>query len=82
MAKWISGFEFSRTSSGLKEVNILIYSMGDEADDILHSFGLSEDDQKDYKWSKRDLMVTPIKEAMLFTKELDLIAEPRARRAS
>ena len=38
--------------------------------------------KRTYKWSKRDLMVTPIKEAMLFTKELDLIAEPRARRAS
>ena len=29
-------------------MNTLIYSMGDEADDILRSFGLSEEDSKKY----------------------------------
>ena len=30
------------------QVNTLIYSMGDEADDILRSFALSEEDKKKY----------------------------------
>ena len=30
------------------QVNMLIYGMGDEAEDILYSFGLSDDDQKKY----------------------------------
>ncbi len=52
--KWIRRFERFRSASGLKEkgeevqVNTLIYSMGDEADDILRSFALSEDEMKVY----------------------------------
>ena len=30
------------------QVNTLIYAMGDEADDILRSFALPEDDRKSY----------------------------------
>ena len=30
------------------QVNMLVYSMGDEADDILHSFRLSTDEAKRY----------------------------------
>ena len=30
------------------QVNTLMYSTGDQADNILHSFGLSEDDSKKY----------------------------------
>ena len=33
-------------------MNMLIYTMGDQADDILTSFGLSEDDRKTYKTVK------------------------------
>ena len=45
--KWIRRFERFRIASGLSaqddeaQVNTLIYAMGDEADDILRSFGLS-----------------------------------------
>ena len=52
--KWIRRFERFRQASGLhskgeeSQVNMLIYTMGDKADDILSSFGLSEDDQKKY----------------------------------
>ena len=52
--KWIRRFEIFRKASGLNEkdkeaqVNILIYTMGDTADDILHSFQLSQDDSKKY----------------------------------
>ena len=52
--KWIRRFERFRTATGLEEkskemqVNTLIYSMGDQADDIFLSFGLSEDEAKDY----------------------------------
>ena len=52
--RWSQRFERFRQASGLKEkddeaqVNTLIYSMGDEADDILRSFGLSEPDSKKY----------------------------------
>ena len=47
-------FERFRSASGLSEkdetvqVNTLLYSMGDEADDILRSFTLSADDMKKY----------------------------------
>ena len=52
--RWIRRFEHFRQASGLEtkgqesQVNTLIYTMGDKADDILSSFGLSEDDQKKY----------------------------------
>ena len=52
--RWIRRFERFRQASGLSskgeesQVNTLIYTMGDKADDILSSFGLSEEDQKKY----------------------------------
>ena len=54
-SKWISRLERFLSASGLKEkgdesqVNTLIYCMGEEADDILRSFQMSEDDKKKYK---------------------------------
>ncbi len=53
-AKWIRRFERFKMASGLDvkseetQVNTLIYSMGDKADDIMRSFDLSEDDKKKY----------------------------------
>lgn len=52
--KWIRHFERFRVAAGLAEkgeeaqVNTLLYSMGDDADDILRSFQLSTEDQKKY----------------------------------
>ncbi len=52
--KWIRRFERFRSASGLSDrtaitqVNTLIYTMGPEADDIFHSFTLSEDEKGDY----------------------------------
>ena len=52
---WIRRFERFRCASGLSEkgeevqVNTLIYSMGDKADDVLLSFGLSDNDKKKYE---------------------------------
>ena len=52
--KWTRRFERFRKALGLAEkeeetqVNTLVYSMGDEADDILRSFRLSEEDAKKY----------------------------------
>ena len=53
--KWIRHFECFRVASGLNEkgeaaqVNTLIYSMGDEADDILRCFTtLSAEDKTKY----------------------------------
>ena len=52
--KWIRRFERYRLASGLYnksaevQVNALIYHMGDQADDILISFGLSDGDKKKY----------------------------------
>ena len=52
--RWIRRFDRFRCASGLAEksqerqVHTLIYSMGDEADDILSSFELSEADRKKY----------------------------------
>ena len=59
--KWIRRFERFRESSGLRakeqatQVNTLVYCMGDEADDILSSLGLSEDEKKDYGTVKTKL---------------------------
>ena len=50
--KWARRFERFRSASGhtekdkIVQVNMLLYSMGDEADDVLRSFKLSEADQK------------------------------------
>lgn len=52
--KWIRRFERFRVASGLTEkqpneqVNMLVYSMGDKADDIFESFKLSQAESKDY----------------------------------
>ena len=56
---WIRRFERFRHASGLagkseeSQVNTLIYSMGDKADDILQSFKLSEEDLKTYNTVKQ-----------------------------
>lgn len=56
--KWIRRFERFRQASDLaskteeKQVNSLIYTMGDEADDVLSSFGLSDDEKKVYETVK------------------------------
>ena len=53
-----SAIERFRIASGLDgkaeeaQVNTLLYSMGDEGDDILRSFSLSEEDQKKYNTVK------------------------------
>ena len=52
--QWIRCFERFQEALGLKskeqtsQVNTLVYCMGDEADDILSSLGLSDDDKKSY----------------------------------
>ena len=56
--RWIRRFERFRTASGLAEkseesqVNTLIYSMGDVADDIVSSFKLTDDQLKEYNTVK------------------------------
>ena len=58
-SKWIRRFERFRLASELNKkdeeshVNTLIYSMGDEAEDILQSFGMSKDDRKKYNAVKK-----------------------------
>ena len=65
-SKWIRRFERFRLASELNkkdeesQVNTLIYSMGDEADDILQSFGMSEDDRKNYNAVKKSFRVTSL----------------------
>ena len=52
--KWIRRFQRYRVASGLNsqeeeaQVNMLLYCMGDKADDILTSFGLSEEQSRCY----------------------------------
>ena len=52
--RWIRRYERFRQASDLhrksneSQINNLIYSMGDQADDILQSFGLSEEEMKNY----------------------------------
>ena len=56
--RWIRRFERFRMASDLaskseeNQVNTLVYSMGDKADDILQSFNLPEADSKKYKTVK------------------------------
>jgi len=53
-SKWIRRFERFRIVSGIEkqseeaQVNTLIYSMGDQADEIFRSFRLSDEDAKKY----------------------------------
>ena len=55
---WIRRFKGFRNVSGIAEkseesqIDTLIYSMGDKADDILQSFNLSEEALKTYKTVK------------------------------
>ena len=52
--KWFRRFQRFSQASGLSDkssesqVNTLVYTMGDAADDILSSFGLTDDEKKDY----------------------------------
>ena len=48
------------------QVNMLIYSMGEEADGIVYAFGLSENDRKKYNTSP---MITLLSEETLSTNE-------------
>ena len=53
-SKWIKRFERFRSASGLSkrdeesQVNTLLYSMGSKSDDILATFGLTNDDSKKF----------------------------------
>ena len=53
--RWIRRFERFRKATGLdqkrgeNQVNTLVYSMGEEADDIMVSFGLTTDDATHYE---------------------------------
>ena len=77
---WIRHFERFRNASGIadksqqSQIDTLIYSMGDKADDILQSFNLSEDDLKSYKTVK-DRFDT--KEGTQFLKEPSSTVENR-----
>ena len=56
--KWIRRFERYRLASGLDgkpdamQVNALMYAMGDEADDIMAGFGLTEEEREVYQTVK------------------------------
>ena len=57
--KWVRRFERLRLTTELdskgeeKQVNMLLYTMGDLAEDILHMFNLSETDKKKYEVVKQ-----------------------------
>jgi len=57
--KWVRRFERFRFATELdskgeeKQVNMLLYTMGDLAEDILHMFNLSETDKKKYEVVKQ-----------------------------
>ena len=80
---WIRRFERFRNASGIvdksqqSQIDTLIYSMGDKADDILQSFNLSEDDLKSYKTVKDRFDTHFIKEGTQFLKEPSSTVENR-----
>ena len=57
-SRWIKRFERFRKATGLdqkdseSQVNTLIYSMGEQADDIVVSFGLTTEEAKQYSMVK------------------------------
>ena len=59
--KWIRRFERYRIASGLElkpdenQVNTLIYTMGDEAEDVLTALNLTEEEMSDYETLKNKL---------------------------
>ena len=61
-SKWLHRFEPCRQASDLdkksdeKQVNALLYAMGDEADNILKSFHLSEVNSRNIRLLKRNSM--------------------------
>ena len=73
--RWIRRFERFRIATELdkkeeaKQVNALIYTMGDEADDIITSFGLSEQEMKSYETVRNRFENHFIAYEMLFSKE-------------
>jgi hypothetical protein len=57
--KWIKRFDRFKSASGLEEkdeahqINTLVYLMGEQAEDLLNSFKLSEADGKKYETVKK-----------------------------
>ena len=82
---WIRQYKHFQIASGINKhskstkVNLFIYLMGDQANDILRSFNLSEEDMKKYTYHslKLNLTVTSLKEGMWFLKEQNLTWEAR-----
>ena len=78
-SKWIRRFERFRITSGIDkqseeaQVNTLIYSMGDQADDILCSLGLSAEDSKKYAIVKGKFESHFVKKRNVILKEPDSI---------
>jgi len=56
-SKWIKRFERFKSASGIKEeadqINALVYLMGEQAEDILSSFNISDADAKKYETVKK-----------------------------
>ena len=80
---WIRHFEQFRLASGLAEkseesqVNTLVYSMGDTANDILLSFGLTAAELKVYDIVTESLMNILQRRKILFTRERALTHESK-----
>ena len=78
--KWIRRFERYHLASGLSnksaevQVYALIYHIGDQADDILTSFGLLDNDKK-YNMVKAKFERHFIKRQIKFTSEQSLIKD-------
>ena len=56
-------------------MNTLVYSMGEEADDIMVSFGLTADDAKQYELVRTGLRVISLSRGTLYLRELSLTSE-------
>ncbi|KAK7925007.1 hypothetical protein WMY93_007317 [Mugilogobius chulae] len=78
--KWIKRFERFRIASGLEtqadenQVNALIYSMGEEAEDILTSLHLSPEQASEYDTVKQRLETHFIARRNIILKELNSIS--------
>ena len=68
-----------KSKESANQVNTLVYCMGDEADDILSSLGLSDDDKKSYNTVKTKLEGHFVKRRMLSMNTQGLIYDKKKR---
>lgn len=85
--RWRRRFEQFRVASGLKEasaskqreVNTLLYCLGEESESVLKSTNITDDERKEYDTVLRKLDNFSSSEETSFSREHDLIVDASSR---